>query len=323
MQHLHLLISIASANGNETVHALDNGRDGESIGERTQGTYAMHNPRNRSIEEKTNGSQPYKTRRLKMVEAEIGRTFTFIYEIQPSPLCSNLLYNSKPFGRNDAHPRIVQFSILQDMLNIFYHDPNAGSDFEALAKQVDSVVALVLAAYAYFTGKPFQFTRKHWVEFKASVGGNILVGKSNIVSYPDLKHADNKPFSAIDELMPLFLNNPPLARALRDLYACSSRVDPDFYFYAYRSVEDIRSYFGSTDTDEERIASWDAMNKALGRKKADYDELVELSKQSRHMNMLDETVNRETATRNFVFVRSLIETFISFLTNPPVNPSPT
>ena len=110
--------------------------------------------------------------------------------------------------------------------------------------------------------------------------------------------------------MPLILNTPALERSLHDFYLCSSRLDSDFFLYAYRAVEDIRLFFGSDD-DPKKI--WPIMNAALGRKESDYTELVQMSKDSRHSNLLAESVDKAIAKRNFDFVRLLIKSFIEYL----------
>jgi hypothetical protein len=76
----------------------------------------------------------------------------------------------------------------------------------------------------------------------------------------------------------LNLRHPALARALHDFHSCLSKNNPDFYFYAYRAVEDIRSHFGAADDDDGKRKAWFSMNKALGREEKDYKELVDLAK---------------------------------------------
>jgi hypothetical protein len=150
-----------------------------------------------------------------------------------------------------------------------------------------------------------------------------VVGRSGGHGSPDKNHKANDPFKEIDQpLLRLILNTPALRRAIHDFYLCSSRLDSDFFVYAYRAAEDIRSHFGPSETDAEKKRAWNAMNQALGQQEADYSELVRLSKDSRHSNLLEEPIDPAIAKRNFDFVRSLILSFVQYLLAQPNTPTP-
>jgi hypothetical protein len=238
--------------------------------------------------------------------------FLFIYELEPSALCSNFRHDSAPFGRSAPPPLGVQFSAWQDMLAVYYATVKGAYQFEAISNHAHSTVTSIIASYAFFTGKPLRFTRRNWIEYQGSLT-NIVIGKSEGIGYPDPNHKDNRPFKELNNLMPLILNNAALAAALDDFYSCSSRTDPDFYFYAYRAVEDVRAHFGSSGEDKERVKAWNSMNEALNRKEEDYDELKRFAEKYRHANVLGESIDRENAERQVLFVHSLIADFVKYL----------
>jgi hypothetical protein len=144
-----------------------------------------------------------------------------------------------------------------------------------------------------------------------------VVGKFEFYSVPPMDDQETKTFEQIAMLMPLILNNPPLARALDDYYSCLSKDDPDFYVYAYRAVEDIRSHFGAPENDDERRVAWNRMNEALNHDKRDYDELKGFAETYRHANKLGENVESDTAQRQVNFVGSLIDEFVKYLSRTP------
>jgi len=117
-------------------------------------------------------------------------------------------------------------------------------------------------------------------------------------------------------LILLSLKHSPLARALDDYHTCLSKSSPDFYFYAYRAVENIRSHFGAAEDDDAKKRAWNAMNNALGREQRDYAELVELARESRHANILGEVIGQETAHKQLDFVGALIGAFVNYLSAP-------
>jgi len=247
-----------------------------------------------------------------MSSPETDDNFLFIYELDPARFCANFRFDSGSYVRNIIPPRNASFSVWQEMLVIFYRIEKGKLAFDLISNDAQSIVTAVVSAYAYFTGKPFRFTRRNWVEFEG-ISRKTVVGKADQLIEPELNHPDNRPFKDIDQLMALVLNNAPLARALDDFYSCLSKVNPDFYFYAYRAVEDIRTHFDSAELDDERKKGWDAMNKALNREKQDYDQLKRFAETHRHTNMLGEQVDKDVASRQVLFVRSLIDDFIAYL----------
>lgn len=238
-------------------------------------------------------------------------SFLFIYEIDPAVACTNFRYDSNQFVQRET-PLTVQFSLWQEMLAVSYNTEKELYQFDAMRDHAHSTVTSIVASYAFFTRKSLRFTRRNWIQYQGSLT-KLIIGKFESYTAPVLDHADNKPFKELNLIMPLILSNAPLAAALQDFYACSSRTDPDFYFYAFRAAEDIRSYFESPEDGKATKPSWNRMNEALGRKEQDYGELVELGAKSRHRNILGESVDSATANSSVLFIHSLIADFIKYL----------
>ena len=238
-------------------------------------------------------------------------TFLFIYELDPAIVCSNFRHDSDPFTQANP-PLNVRFSVWQEMLAISYNTVKGAYEFDSISAHAHSTVNAIMATYAFFTMKPLQFTRRNWIEYEGSLK-NLVIGKFEAVGNPDASHADNQPFKELNSLMPLILNNTALAGTLKDFYSCSSRTDPDFYFYAFRAAEDIRSYFVSSEDGQETKPAWKRMNEALGREEKDYATLKELGTKSRHRNLLGESIDQGIAYANVLFVQSLISDFIKYL----------
>jgi hypothetical protein len=201
------------------------------------------------------------------------------------------------------------------MLAIFYRTVNGTETFEVIREQAQYFATAIITCFGFLTAKHLHYAPRNWVEFQGPAS-KIVVGRFESFREPPLDHADNDTFKKIAILMPLILNNPPLARALDDYYSCLSKTNPDFYVYAYRAVEDIRSHFGASEEDDERKTAWENMNKALNHNKKDYAELVKFAKEYRHANKLGESIDPETAQRQVTFVASLIDAFVKYLSSP-------
>ena len=261
---------------------------------------------------------------------EVNDHFIFIYGLEPSELCSNFRFDSGNFWTLESPVRIASFSVWKSMLVVFYGTIVGKYSFDGLSEEAHYFATAIVTCYGLFTGKPIQLTRKNWVGVEGQTTKTIA-GTFQNPSNPPTNHTDNDVLKRIATLMPLILKTPPLARALQDYHSCLSKVDPDFYFYAYRAVEDIRSYFGATENDDERRNAWNSMNKALNREKKDYTELFDFAKESRHANKLGEVVDQEAAQKQVTFVGSLIVAFIKYLSesnhpsklDSPKNPPPT
>lgn len=236
--------------------------------------------------------------------------FLFIYELDPSLACTNFRYDSNQYGQAN-NPLTCQFSVWQEMLAVTYNAEKELYYFDSISEHAHSTVASIVAGYAFFTGKPLKFSRRNWIQYQGSLK-KLVIGKFENYVAPILGHADNKPFKELNRIMHLILSNTALAGALKDFYSCSSRTDPDFYF-AYRATEDIRSHFVSPEDEEETKPSWDRMNEALGRKEQDYATLKNLATQSRHRNILGESIVQDTANKAVRLAHSLIADFIKYL----------
>jgi hypothetical protein len=203
------------------------------------------------------------------------------------------------------------------MLVLFYATTIGAYSFDVLRERAHFFATTIVSCYAWLTGKPLELIRKNWVEVQGSVPKQVA-GTFQSISDPPINHPDNEVFKKIVPLIPLGFRNMPLVRALHDYYACLSKVDPDFYFYAFRAVEDIRSYFGADEDDNERKKAWRRMNEALGREESDYKELVEAAKEVRHGNMPGALIGAENAQKHLRFVSLLIGDFAEYLTKPSI-----
>lgn len=246
--------------------------------------------------------------------------FIFIYDLEPAEWCSNFRFNSQPIWKAGSPSRSASFAVWQNMLSVSYHildvtEPLDGIQiFKVARADAHSFATAVISCFGFLRAKHLEYSLRNWVEFVVpSLATKIVVGKSEAYSEPPIDHTDNQAFEKIATLMPLILNNAPLARALDDYYSCLSKTSPDFYVFAYRAVEDIRSHFGASDDDKQRIAAWNEMNKALNRKKENYDELKGFAEKYRHANMLGEVIDHESAQKQVSFVGSLIHDFIEYL----------
>lgn len=238
--------------------------------------------------------------------------FIFIYDLEPSEWCSNFRFTSENFQTFESPERIASFSVWKSMLVLFYGTAVGAYPFDVLRERAHYFATTVVTCYGWLTRKHLELILRNWVEIEGQVRKKVA-GTFQNTSSPPIDHADNEVFKKIVPLIVLSLKNPSLARALHDYHACLSKINPDFYFFAYRAVENIRSHFGAAEDDEGKRKAWDNMNKALGREQKDYRELVELAKQSRHANILGAVIDRETAQRQLNFVGSLIGAFMRYL----------
>lgn len=242
--------------------------------------------------------------------------FLFLYDLEPSELCSNFRFDSGSVWTGGSPVRELSFSLWQSMLAVCYSVHSGTKSFDGVRGEANYFATAIVACYSYLTRKVLEYSQRNWVEFELqSPATKIIAGKFAPYGQPPLEHADNLPFKDIAKLAPLIINTPPLARALHDFYSCLSENSPDCYVFAYRAVEDIRSHFDPTPDDEERKKGWNVMNTELGRKKEDYEELKGLAEKYRHNNMLGEPIDPSTTQKQVEFVRSLIRDFITLLSN--------
>jgi len=247
--------------------------------------------------------------------------FTFICELEPATLCSNFRYDSRPFWTEKAPIRVASFSVWQNMLAVFYHTVKDEQSFDSINAEAHYLATAIIACYGFLKKTALEYSSKNWVEFQAdATKTKIIVGRFEEGIEPPVSHPDNDVFKQIEALMPLILSNRTLARSLHDFYSCLLNMNPDFYFYAYRAVEDIRSYFGAAENDKEKVLAWNSMNKALNHEEKDYKELVNLARESRHANKLGEVIDPEIVERQIVFVQSLIDGFIQYLSKRTEKP---
>jgi hypothetical protein len=262
---------------------------------------------------------------------KIDDHFIFIYELEPSELCTNFRFDSPNLQRADL-PETASFSVWKNMLVVFYAIHSGAYAFDVLRERAHYFATIVVSCYGWLTRNPIELVRRNWVEVETEgQARKKIAGTFRNISDPPVDHPDNEVFKKIVPLIPLNLGNIALARALNDYHSCLSKVNPDFYFYAYRAVEDIRSHFGAGEGDDERKKAWDSMNKALSREQKDYKELFDLAKQSRHANILGAVLDRETVQRQVNFVGSLLSAFIEYISlsshvskpDSSQNPAPT
>ncbi len=238
-------------------------------------------------------------------------TLIFIYRLTPANLCTNFKHGSATYAKKKAGS--FSYAVWQDMLTLTYRTLRRDAKFDEISRQADFVVRVIISGWTFFARESIEYTRTNWVEF-TGISRDIVVGKSDAESYPEDNHPDSKPFVELEKVFAILFNNAPLRRALDDFRSCLAEVSPDLYFYAYRAVENVRSHFQTSETDEDRQESWNKMNTSLNRKEEDYRELVELSKKYRHNNPLEDVIDSEIASRQFTFAHSLIEDFIAYLT---------
>lgn len=250
-----------------------------------------------------------------MPQNNLNDRFIFLYELEPSELCDNFRFDTKPVWTADYPPRNASFAAWQNMLAVFYNVQRGTKNFEGVRGEADYIATGIITSYSFLTGKVLGYSPRNWVEFETdSPISKAIVGKFGR-SQPPVGHKDNEILEQVAKLMALILQNAPLARALDDFRSCLSKTDPDFYVFAYRAVEDIRSHFDSSK-DSDRKQAWNRMNKALNRKEEDYSELVGYAEQYRHAKGLGETIDPKDAQRQVTFVGSLISDFIKHLSNP-------
>ncbi len=241
--------------------------------------------------------------------------FIFIYELEPYEVCTNFRFDSGNLHRADLS-EVASFSVWKNMLVVFYAIHSGAYPFDALREKAHYFATIVVSCYGWLTRQPLELVRKNWVEFETEgQARKQIAGTFQNISDPPVGHPDNEVFKKIVPLIPLNLGNIALARSLNDYHSCLSKVNPDFYFYAYRAVENIRSHFEAGEGDDERRKAWDSMNKALNREQKDYKELFDLAKQSRHANILGAVIDSETAQRQIDFVGSLLHAFTEYLSD--------
>jgi hypothetical protein len=253
--------------------------------------------------------------RIPMTQEYRVDVFLFLYDLEPSEFCTNFRFDSGSVFTYGSPVRELSFSVWKNMLTIGYSIHKGKESFEVAAPEANYFAAAIVACYSFLTMKLLEHSLRNWVEFEMSSPASKIVAGTLTASDPPITHADNDTLKEAARLMPLILNNPPLARALDDFYSCLSRNNPDFYVFAYRAVEDIRSHYDPTPDEKSREKGWNVMNKALGRKKEDYEELFVLSTQGRHKNLLGEEVNAESVDKWLKFVSSLIRDFIRNLSS--------
>jgi hypothetical protein len=202
------------------------------------------------------------------------------------------------------------------MMGLFYSIGSGTYSFDILRANADYFATMIVSWYGWLTRKQLNLTHRNWVEIEGPPLTQMrkkIVGTFDDISEPPIDHQDNDPFKRMTTLIILSLRHSSLARSLDDYHACLSKVSPDFYFYAYRAVENIRSHFGTAETDNEKKKAWNAMNKALGREQKDYAELVELARESRHANILGAVIGQDSAQKQLSFVGALIGSFVTYL----------
>ena len=206
--------------------------------------------------------------------------------------------------------------LMKSMMGLLYSTGVGAYEFDVLRANAHYFASLVVSWYGWLTGKSLELIHRNWVEIEGPPLIEMrkkVVGTFGQITEPPVDHQDNEPFKRMTPLIILSLKNSPLARALDDYHTCLSKGSLDFYFYAYRAVENIRSHFGTMEDDDAKKKAWNAMNTALSREQKDYAELVEAATESRHANILGAVIDEQTAQRQLKFVSSLIHDFIDYL----------
>lgn len=242
--------------------------------------------------------------------------FIFIFSLEPSELCSNFRFASTNFQTVQTPERVASFVLWKNMMGLFYSTGVGAYPFDVLRANADYFASAIVSLYGWLTGKWLELIHKNWVEIEGPPLSEMrkkVLGTFEHVTEPPVDDQDNEPFKKMTTLLILSLKHQSLARALDDYHACLSKANPDFYLYAYRAVENIRSHFGAGDDDDAKKKAWNAMNKALGREQKDYAELVEAARESRHANILGAVIEERNAQRQLKFVSSLIGDFIRYL----------
>jgi hypothetical protein len=249
----------------------------------------------------------------------MNRNFAFIYELEPAAFCSNLRCDSSPFWTTSSPIRSVSFSFWQNMLVVFYR---TGEDqhFEAINAEADYIATAIVACYGFVQDIALRYSPRNWVESQGTISKTI-VGTFEEGIHPVLERRENEALKKVAGLMSLVLSNPPLIRSLQDFYSCLLSVNPDFYFYAYRAIEDIRSHFQDSEDEKDRSVAWRKMNAALKHEEKDYAALKRLSERYRHGNRLGEGIDPESVEEQRAFVRVLIGEFIAYLSKPTADKS--
>jgi hypothetical protein len=200
------------------------------------------------------------------------------------------------------------------MLDVLYSVRHGTKNFEDVRGEAHYFATAIITSISFLKGKALEYSLRNWIEFDIeSEAKKIVVGRFDSYSEPPVDHDDNQTLKNTADLMPLILKNPPLARALHDFHSCLSKSNPDFYVFAYRAVEDIRSHFDSSKDETDRKLAWNKMNEALKRKEDDYRELVGFAEQYRHTNMLGAAFDSDNARKQLAFVGSLISDFIQYI----------
>src|SRR3972149_10690963 len=128
------------------------------------------------------------------------------------------------------------------MLTIHYED-KARVTFEIARRRAHLFVKMLMMGRAFFnfSERPLDYYPTQWVEFQPQIQ-RVVVGNISHEPNPDTQHPDNKSFSESEKILPLVSEHASLRRALEDFVSSMSEASPDAYFYAYRTVEDIRSH---------------------------------------------------------------------------------
>jgi len=245
--------------------------------------------------------------------------FIFIYGLEPSELCSNFRFASVNFQTFEPTERVASFVLWKNMLGLLYSTRVGAYEFDVLRANADHFAKTIVSWHGWLTRTSLELIHRNWVEIEGPLLSQMrkkVVGTFEHVTEPPIDHQDNEPFKKMVPLIILSLKNVSLASALDDYHTCLSQVSPDFYFHAYRAVEDIRSHFGTAENEDGKKKAWNAMNKALGREEGDYEELRELAGESRHANILGAVIDHATAQRQLDFVGSLIRDFTQYLSQP-------
>jgi hypothetical protein len=105
---------------------------------------------------------------------KIDDHFIFIYELEPSELCTNFRFASPNLQRADL-PETASFSVWKNMLVVFYAIHTGAYPFDVLRERAHYFATIVVSCYGWLTGKPLELVRKNWDLAKQSRHANILV----------------------------------------------------------------------------------------------------------------------------------------------------
>jgi hypothetical protein len=251
-----------------------------------------------------------------MAQEYLVDDFLFLYELEPYESCLNFRFDSGTVCTYGSPLRELSFSLWKNMLAIGYCVHKGTERVEVARGEAHYFATAIIASYGFLTSQALQYSIKNWVEFEAPTPADKIIAGNLSATEPPTNHEDNEPLKQVATLMPLVLNNPPLLNALDDFHSCLLNLNPNFYFYAYRAAEDIRSHFQESEKDVE--LAWNKMNAAVNHKKEDYKDLAELSTKFRHGNRLGEAIDQKSVQTQAEFVHALIDAFISYLSQKAV-----